>query len=153
MSNNKSLFVNSKGFTLIEVMISLLIFMVIALGLAKMEISVLSTQTATIFRDEALRIAQDELNRLRGEQFTVVGTSAALAQAAWSAPNDINATIRGNQTTFARSIQITDLATTAVPLKRVDVAVGWTQGSGAVLLGPTNRNHQTSLSSIIVRGD
>lgn len=141
------------GFSLVEVMLSLLIFMIIALGLARMEIATLREQSANMLRDEALRLAQDELNRLRGERFTLTGTSGALTQAAWSAPLNINAVIRGNQTTFFRSVQITDLATSAVPLKRIDVAVGWTQGNSPVLLAPTNQNHQTSLSSIIVRGE
>lgn len=152
MCISKTLF-NPRGFTLIEVMLALLIFMVVALGLAKMEISVLGNQAGNILRDEALRLAQDELNRLRGEQFTVSGTSAALAQTVWTGPIDINAVLRGVPTTFSRSMQVTDLATSAVPLKRIDVAVGWTQGNSQVLLAPSNRNHQTSLSSIIVRAD
>lgn len=142
-----------QGFTLVEVMIALLIFMVIALGLAKGEIAALWAQRNNIFRDEALRLAEDELSRLKGEQFTLSGTAAALTAGAWSANQNITVNMRNGAQTFARSIQITDIATSAIAMKRIDVAVGWTQGNNATLLAPTNRNHQTSLSTIIIQGE
>ena len=139
------------GFSLVEVMVALLIFMVIMLGLAKGEITALLTHSENEFRDEALRLAEDELSRLKGEQFTVMNTSDELAQATWSAPATLNVNMRSGRTTFARSTQITNLASSA--LKRIDVAVGWTIGNNATVLAPTNRNHQASLSTIIVQGD
>jgi prepilin-type N-terminal cleavage/methylation domain-containing protein len=151
--NGKKYTYRQHGFTLVEVMIALLVFMVIMLGLAKSELSALSTQSGNLYRDEALRLAEDELSRLKGENFTVHGTSANLAQAAWSAPVDLTVNMRGGSTTFARSIQITDIASTVTALKRIDVAVGWTHGKSTTLLAPTNRNRQTSISTIIVQGD
>jgi prepilin-type N-terminal cleavage/methylation domain-containing protein len=143
------------GFTLVEVMVALLIFMVIALGLAKGEISALWAQRNNIFRDEALRLTEDELSRLKGEQFTLSSTAAALTATApaWTAQPDITVNMRNGTQTFARSFQITDIATSAIAMKRIDVAVGWTQGNNPTLLAPTNRNHQTSLSTIIIQSE
>jgi prepilin-type N-terminal cleavage/methylation domain-containing protein len=148
------------GFTLIEVMVALLIFLVIALGLAKGEIAALLTQSGNIYRNEALRLAEDELSRLKGERFTLSGTSNDLAQSLWPVlPNyDPSATaipvnMRNGTTTFVRSIQITDIASTVTALKRIDIAVGWNQGNSTTMLWPTNRNHQISLSSIMAQSD
>jgi prepilin-type N-terminal cleavage/methylation domain-containing protein len=140
------------GFSLVEVMIALLIFMVIMLGLAQGEMAALWAQGKNTFRDEALRLAEDELSRLKGERFSLSGTSVVLAPAAWSVPQAIIVRMREGDRTFARSIQISDIATTSTSLKRIDVAVGWTQGNDPTL-APTNRNNQISLSTIIVRGD
>jgi Tfp pilus assembly protein PilV len=133
-------------------MVALFIFLVIMLGLAKGEIAALSTQSGNTFRNEALRLAEDELSRLKGERFSLSGTSAELAPATWSAPQNITVNMRKGSITFARSVQITDIAGGAAVFKRIDVAVGWTQGNNATL-APTNRNHQTSVSTLIVRGD
>lgn len=152
MFNNNSV-QEQYGFTLIEVMVSLLIFMVIALGLAKMEVSAVRSQSENLFRDEAMRLAQEELNRLRGLQFSVSNTAVDLNQTVWNGPVNVVGTIRGNQIPFAQSVQITDLATSAVPLKRIDVAIGWNQGNSQIMIAPTARNHQTSLSTILVRAD
>jgi len=151
--NDKKITHQQHGFSLVEVMVALLIFMVIMLGLAQGEITALWTQSRNIFRDEALRLAEDELSRLKGEQFSLSGTSAALTPASWSAPQDVVVRMRRGNFTFARSIQITDIATDATALKRIEVTVGWNHGSNATLLEPTKLNNQTSLSTIIVRGD
>lgn len=150
MFNDKKPADRQHGFSLVEVMIALLVFMVIMLGLAKMEISALRTHSGNVFRDEALRLAADELSRLKGLQFSLAATSDDLLAAAWTEPQDITVDMRGGSVTFARSVQITDIASSSVPLKRIDVAVGWTQGNSQTF-GPTDRNHQTSLSTIIAQ--
>jgi len=151
--NGKIMSQQEHGFTLVELMVALLIFMVVMLGLAKVEISALLSHRDNVFRDEALRIAEDEVSRLKGESFSISGTSAALAQAAWSTPQAVTVKMRNGNVSFARSVQVTDIAATAIPMKRIDVAVGWTSGTSTALLNPTNRNHQTALSTIIVQGN
>ena len=150
---NKQQLVGQQGFTLIELMVALVVFMVIMLGVAAGLIHTIQANRGNVVRDEALRLATDDLNRLKGEQFSVSGTSAALAQAAWSGPTDVVVNIRAGAMTFARSTQITNLATSATALKRIDVAVGWNDPAGGAALAPTNMNRQTSLSTIIVRSD
>ena len=158
VSNNKKQFHGQQGFTLVEIMIALLVFMVIMLGVAAGLIQTIRVNSANVVRDEALRLAADDLNRLKGEQFSVFGTSAALtAQTppAWIAPADVLVNMRAGARTFARSTRVTDLTTVATALKRIDVVVGWNDPGnvGGALLAPTNRNRQMSLSTIIVRSD
>lgn len=127
-------------------MIALVVFLVVALGLASGELTALYVQRGNDYRDEALRIAEDEMTRLKGQRFS------ALNQAAWTAPQNFKANIRSGATTFAGSTQITNLATKGVAMKRIDIAVGWTQGTDAAV-APTNKNRQTFLSSIITQSD
>ena len=141
-----------QGFTLVEIMIALLIFMVIMLGVAAGLIQTMRVNRANVVRDEALRLSTDDLNRLKGEQFSVSG-SPNLTATAWTAPANVLVNIRGGAMTFNRSTRITDLVTTATALKRVDVAVGWNDPAGGVALVPTGMNRQMSLSTIIVRSD
>jgi len=159
VSNNKQQSQWQKGFTLVEIMVALLVFMVIMLGVAGGIINVILANKGTVVRDEALRLAEEELNRLKGERFSVFGTSAALTAANWppdpTAVPDIQVNIRGHVVPFERLSRVADLATAATALKRIDVVVGWNDpgnNAGAVL-APTNRNHQVSLSTIIVRSD
>ncbi|HIJ90815.1 MAG: prepilin-type N-terminal cleavage/methylation domain-containing protein [Desulfobulbaceae bacterium] len=158
MSNNKQQSQGQQGFTLVEIMIALLVFMVVMLGVAGGLITAIQANRGNVVRDEALRLAEDELNRLKGIQFSVFATSAELTATvppAWTAPTNVLSNIRGGTVTFARARQITDLATAATALKRVDVAVGWNEPgpSGGTALPATGMNRQVSLSTIIVRSN
>lgn len=156
MHNNSSLSRWDQGFTLVEIMIAMLVFTAIMLGVAGGLIAAIRTNQGNVVRDEALRIAEDELTRLKSERFSVIGTSADLTAnaPAWTAPTNILSNIRGTRMTFARATQITDLATAATALKRIDVAVGWNEpGNAGAALAATGMNRQISLSTIVVRSD
>lgn len=144
---------SQQGFSLIEVMLALLIFLVIALGLVKMEILALQTHSNSVFRDEALRVAEDELSRLKALRFSLNGTANELNQSAWTALPAVTVNMRGGNVNFVRSVQITDIAANVTALKRIDVAVGWNQGNDPTQLAPTNTNRQTTLSTIIAQSD
>jgi prepilin-type N-terminal cleavage/methylation domain-containing protein len=143
------------GFSLIEVMIALLIFMVIMLGLAKGEISALRTQSENSYRDIALSLAENQLNNLKGAQFSLQGTAGALApaNANWIAAPNMTVNMRGATVQFAISTRIVNIAATAIPMIRIDVAVGWNLGNNAAVFAETGMNHQTSLSTIIVQSN
>lgn len=155
MNNNKQKLHRQQGFTLVEIMIALLVFMVIMLGVAGGLLTALRANKGNVVRDEALRLAEDELNRLKGERFSVFGTSADLTETApaWTALPNMPSRIRGGTITFARATQVDDLATAATELKRIDVAVGWNDPAGGAALPATGMNRQVSLSTIIVRSD
>jgi prepilin-type N-terminal cleavage/methylation domain-containing protein len=140
------------GFTLVELMIAMFIFLVVMLGLAKGEIAALLTNTGNVFRDEALRLAEDELSRLKGLQFTVFGIADELEESDWALPKKISVPLRSSITTFTLASKIEDISSKSTSIKRIEVVVGWDQGKGAVLQ-PTGRNHQTSLSTIIAQSE
>lgn len=158
MINNKQKLHRQQGFTLVEIMIALLVFMVVMLGVAGGLIQAIRANSGNVVRDEARRLAEEELNRLKGERFSVFGTSNALTAADWppdpTTIPDIQVNISGGAMPFERLSRITDLATAATALKRIDVVVGWNDpGNAGAALTPTNRTRQISLSTIIVRND
>lgn len=150
--NNKQKHRDQGGFTLVEIMIALLVFTVIMLGVAAGLLAAIRTNKGNVVRDEALRIAEDELNQLKGQQFTVFNTSPDLAQTSGFSLPAVATNIRGVPITFAKTKIITDLATTATSLKSVEVVVGWNDpyNAGGALLAPTNRNRQLSVSTVLV---
>lgn len=142
-----------QGFSLVELMIAMFIFMVVMLGLLVGVTSAIQANKGNVLRDEAIRIAEDELSRLRSEQFTASGTSAALAATAWTGPNNLIVNVRSGTVTYAVSEQITDINGGANPLKRIDVAVGWNDVGGAGAQAPTNMNYQVVLSTVLVQSE
>jgi prepilin-type N-terminal cleavage/methylation domain-containing protein len=156
--NNKQQLHRQQGFTLVEIMIALLVFMVVMLGVAGGLIQAIRANSANVVRDEALRLAEEELNRLKGERFSVFGISGDLTAAVFppdpAVIQDIQVTIRGGAMSYERLSQISDLGTLATALKRIEVVVGWNDpGNAGAVLAPTNRTRQVSLSTIIVRSD
>jgi type IV pilus assembly protein PilV len=142
---------NQKGFSLIELMIAMFIFMIVMLGMLAGVNSSIQTNKGNVLRDEAIRLAEDELSRLRSEQFTSMGVSANIAATNWTGPNNITVNVRSGQITYALSRRITDIAGGISPLKRIDVAVGWNDVGGAAAQAPTNMNSQVILSTILVQ--
>lgn len=143
---------NQKGFSLIELMIAMFIFMIVMLGMLAGVNSSIQTNKGNVLRDEAIRLAEDELSRLRSEQFTSMGVSANLAATNWTGSNNITVNVRSGQITYALFRRITDIAGGISPLKRIDVAVGWNDVGGATApQEPTNMNSQVILSTILVQ--
>jgi len=149
--NNKERWKRTAGFTLVELMVALVIFMVIMLGLLRGEIAAIAINSKNVIRDEALRLAEEELNRLRGLQFTLSATSTELNAHGWSATTDITVGTRNGSTTFKRTTQIADVGASFATMKQIDVAVGYTQTNGGATQAPTTQNRQVFLSTIIVR--
>ena len=153
MSNNKQWIGQQQGFTLIEVMFALFIFLVIALGLAAGEITALRAQTDNLLRDQALKLAEARLNELRSQRFTLeAGVAPELNATVWTPDDRQTVDMRGSTIDYIRRVQITDIAASATALKRIDVVVGWNRGNNPPLQ-PTGRNHQTLLSTIIARSE
>ncbi len=142
-----------QGFSLVELMIAMFIFMVVMLGMVVGITSAIQANKGNVLRDEAVRIAEDELSRLRSERFTALGTSPELAATAWTGPDNLTVNVRSGTVTYAVSEQIADITGGAYPLKRVDVAVGWNDVGGTGNQAPTNMNYQVILSTILVQSE
>ncbi len=153
-SNNISTAQHQQGFSLIEVLIAMVIFAVVMLGVTRMELAALRTHTSNVFHAEAARLINEELARLKSESFSVLNTSAQLAATGgWVTPHQmITVPMRGGSVQFVRSFQITDIAG-AIPLKRIDVVVGWDRDNNSPPVPPTNRSLQDFSSTIIVQQD
>ena len=60
----------SRGVTLVEVMISLVILLVVFMGLIQASLLSMQSNMKNVLRDEAVRITSDRMARLRGIVFT-----------------------------------------------------------------------------------
>jgi prepilin-type N-terminal cleavage/methylation domain-containing protein len=150
--NNNHPIQNQRGFTLIEIMIALVVFMIIMLGVAAGMIQSIRVNKANAVRDEAVRLATDDLNALKALPFTLnadgIGTTVG-----WAAQPTVLVNIRAGAIQYARFRQITTVNATATALKRVDVAIGWDDPGGGPAQAPTGSNRQVSFSTVLVRDD
>lgn len=132
-------------------MIALVVFMIIMLGVAAGMIQSIRVNKATAVRDEAVRLATDDLNALKALPFTL--NADGLGTTPWAAQPTVLVNIRAGAIQYWRSRQITNVNATATALKRVDVAIGWDDPGGGPAQAPTGRNRQVSFSTVLVRDD
>ena len=63
------MFINNKGVTLVEVMISLVIFLIVFMGLMQTALLSIDGNVRNVERDEAITIANGELDNLKNVPF------------------------------------------------------------------------------------
>jgi prepilin-type N-terminal cleavage/methylation domain-containing protein len=106
---------NIKGFTLIELVIAILVFAIGIMGVAKMQSESVRANSYSMQLTEAVNIAQDHLENLRGLAFTHTSMST-------TAHNTSSPAFRG--LTYNLSWRIADPGTTP-PSRNVFVFVRW----------------------------
>jgi prepilin-type N-terminal cleavage/methylation domain-containing protein len=67
---------NSNGLTLIEMMVALAILLIVLLGLYHAAILSIDSSVRNLLREEALRVASDEMNLYRNTQFALINPGA-----------------------------------------------------------------------------
>jgi len=136
---------NKTGFTLIEVMVAVVIMAVGLLALLRVAIMSIDTNMTNSLRDEAVRIAEEQISTLRQTKYDNL-----TGQSNWpTTPTPITRKLRSADRTFYVATWVRDLDATP-SAKIVSVAVGWDyKGSGSV--GPTKRQYVHMASSVISR--
>lgn len=147
---------NKRGFTLIELMAAMLILLVGGLALITSATVVMEYNFKNQLRDEAVKIAEQEMSRLTNTPFNSLpaGDWGTINGGVWALPapascQAIQRSFRG-VTSFSYTVceRITTLSADTI---QIEVAVGWDyKGTGA--LAPTVRRYQHSVSSILSRG-
>jgi len=79
---------NSKGVTLVEVMISLVILLLVSLALMQTALVSIDANMNNVLRDEAVSIAEQRMNEVRSVPFDTLSSDAVLI----TTPNDCPAT-------------------------------------------------------------
>jgi len=141
---------SEKGFSLVELLVAMVIMMIIMLGLLSSVISSIRANTGNVMREEALRLAEDELTRLRSLRFTSTGVDSGLADTGWTTPANWTVNMRAGTVTFSLSRQIAAIGGGANQLRRIDVAVGWDEVGGTTTQTETGRNYQVVMSTVLV---
>lgn len=122
-----------KGFSLVELMIAMFIFMIAMLGILAGLNSAISNNKTNVLRDEAINVAEEEMNRLKGLPFDSIVSGS---------PAPVTRNIRSGTITYALIDTVTPIT---ADIKRIDVAVAW-----ADKLAEKTVNYQHTISSIVV---
>lgn len=115
---------NNQGFTLIEFLVSIVILMVGMMGLLQSINLAMVKNVESVFRNEAIAVANDRMMELTGKSFNSLSTTTATGTVKLFArsPRGLfkNYSARGVVT------QLTGIGQTGVPAsKKVDVTVSW----------------------------
>ena len=114
LKNSRNL--NRRGFTLIEVLISIIILMVGLLGMFQTVNLALDKNLENQLRQKGIAVAEQQLNNLKGRSFSNItgNTSSSVSVASGSTFKNISI-----------QRQIIDLATSDSKTKRISIRVWW----------------------------
>lgn len=116
LHKNNSKYLNQDGFTLMEVMISIVILMVGLLGMFQTVNLALDKNLENQLRQKGIAVAEQQLNNLKGRSFSNItgNTSSSVSVSSGSVFKNISV-----------QRQIDNLATTDSKTKRVSIRVWW----------------------------
>lgn len=108
----RDVFRNNEGMMMVEVLIALIIALMVSLALMQTALLGIDSNMKNVLRDEAVRVAEEEMNTVRNTPFAAIANSA------------------GNVTRDARKANVTYTVTRMVAAlnadnKQVDVSVDW----------------------------
>jgi len=104
---------SKEGYTLVETLIAMFIFAILLLGLLAGLIATYDFSTRNLIRDEAIKIAQETLEKYRYKNFDDIN----------SENKTVTRQIRNNNITFNVSTTVTDEV--AGEMKRVTAYISW----------------------------
>ncbi len=111
---------NKKGMSLIEVMIALVILLIASLALMKTALLGISMNVQNTLRDEAVNVAETEMNDLRSVPFDNIGSAATTTV--------IKRNFRGFTVDYAVTPGVADITTDS---KQINIKVDWSyKGQG-----------------------
>jgi type IV pilus assembly protein PilV len=117
---------NDKGVTLIEIMIALVILMIASLALMQTALLGISMNVQNAMRDEAVNVAEMEMNDLRNLPFDNINTAATSTVASRN--------LRGFIINYAISPQVVDINSNS---KQINISVAWNYRGKAYTHGIT----------------
>jgi type IV pilus assembly protein PilV len=137
---------NNKGFSLVEMVIAMVIILIGLLGLVQATLLSIDSNVSNVFRDEAVRLAEERMDRLKSLPVTDESLPPAV--------NQCDATpVKRNVRNLTESYQV---CTTIVNLnndktrKSVQVVVGWDHKKENPPKTLTGKEFEYSMTSIVV---
>ena len=137
------MFINNKGFTLVEVMISLAIFLIVFMGLMQTALLSIDGNVRNVERDEAITIVNGEMDNLRNVPFNDTLLNAGTN----CPPTPIKKDFRNIRKDYYICRIITDLDA-GVNTKSIQVVIGWDHKNETAAQSPTNREFQHSITTV-----
>ncbi len=111
---------DSKGMSLVEVMIAILLLFIVSVALMQTSLLGFQQNTRNSMREEAVRIADQIVGDLRARTYTLATTDPLLTAGTTSAT--VTRNLRSFQANFATTTNITDISPEN---KQVTVRVDW----------------------------
>lgn len=118
---------NSKGFSLIEVLTAIAILIISMLGVLNTMVVAIDHNLSNILRDEAVSIAQQQMNELRNQAFESLSSGST----------SVTRNFRKLTKTYTVQWTASSLSTNSIA---IEVVVSWTF---------SGLNHQHSITSVI----
>ena len=133
--------INNKGVTLVEVMISLVIFLIVFMGLMQTALLSIDGNVRNVERDEAIMIANGELDNLKNIPFNDPLLNAA------TTCRIVSRDFRN----ISKQYNVCDIIANldaGVNTKSIQVVVGWNHKNETAVQSPTNREFQHSITTV-----
>lgn len=144
---------HQRGFTLLELLVTLGVTVVGLTGLMSLHLAVLRGNESTAKNGEAVAIAQETLELLRAERMEQL--YARWSVAALPIDGSLDTVVGRGGITFRRRVQITELPAASVDLIKIRVMVAWSDdnanGAGTGTGAASIYDHQVSLELIRTR--
>jgi type IV pilus assembly protein PilV len=113
----ETVLLNNKGMTLIEVMFALVILLISSLALMQTATLGISMNVQNALRDEAVNVAEMEMNDLRSRPFDNIASAAITTVASRN--------FRGFTVNYTITPTVTDINASSQQSKQITVAVAW----------------------------
>jgi type IV pilus assembly protein PilV len=137
---------NSKGFSLVEMLMAMVIILVSILGLFQVTLLSIDSNVTNLLRDEAVRLAEERMDRLKSLPVTDDSLPPGLNQCDAA---DVKRNLRNLTASYQVCTTIIDL-NGETTRKSLQVIVGWDHKKQNAVKAPTNREFQYSMTSIVV---
>jgi len=108
---------NKKGMTLIEIMIALVILLISSLALMKTASLGITMNVQNALRDEAVNVAEIEMNDLRSRPFDNIASAATTTV--------VSRNFRGFTVDYTVTPTVTDINASSQQSKQISVSVAW----------------------------
>jgi prepilin-type N-terminal cleavage/methylation domain-containing protein len=150
---------NNKGFTLVEIVVSMVIVLVLLLSLVQAALLTIDSNMRNLLRDEGFRIADQRMNGMlvdngnnsyQGLRETPFDRLYSAASPNWACTS--YKVVRSFRNIAKKEYSVCWRIRTFSPdVLTLDVAVGWDYKNELPLLNPTGREYQRTISSIMRR--
>jgi prepilin-type N-terminal cleavage/methylation domain-containing protein len=113
---------NSKGVTLVEMMVALVILLFVSLALMQTSLMSMRTNLQNALRDEAVNIADMRINQLQSLPFPDPPATNALTATVNTPETPIQRNLRGFTATYTPTRTVADINATT---KQITISVAW----------------------------
>lgn len=141
---------NSRGFTLIELMIAMVVILVAMLGLYQAIMVSMEGNVRNDLRDEGVRVAEEVINQIRELPYARIPVASPWSSLQFNAVLGYTPPIDRNVRLQSVSYQVVVYVTQSAPMKQVRVVAGWNHKGVVSTAGHvTGKEFEHSISTIV----